>query len=244
MAETVFAGSGDGRWNSGQQSDWATARGDASSASPSSFLFNTTTSTYDFGLYSFRGGSRGSVTYGNVRSYFPFDLSSLSGTATSATFSVYADNTGPTNTNGSTVYLVQATVLAGTADDRGNVFSSGTTLGTLLGSGTISSTLGYHDITLNSGGITAINNAVGTGTLTVGLMTYYDYNNVAPSTTLTTIYSRHKIYYSESSSTSNDPKLTITFDTGYSNNVMGVSAGSIGKINGVATADIDKVNGM
>ena len=110
MAETVFSSAADGRHNSGQQSSWANARGSVTSTSGT---FSTTVSNYSFGVYNVKGGGRGSIVYSVVRSYFDFDLSSLSGTATSVDFKVYSDNLGATSTNGSTAYLVEATALAG-----------------------------------------------------------------------------------------------------------------------------------
>ena len=243
MAETVFSGANDSHMNSGAQSTFSAARGDASSTAP---IFSTTATNYQFGVYAVKGGGRGSVTFSVVRSYFDFDLSSLSGTATSVDFKVYSDNLGSTSTNGSTAYLVEATALAGNNTDRGNIFSSGTTLGSSFGSFTISTTAGYHTLTLNSDGLTAVNNAIGSGTLTVGLMGYYDYNNTSPNTIVTTAWNKFHIYYSENASgggTGVDPKLEITLAAaGYGHEVISVAAGSIGKINSVATANVGKVN--
>ena len=243
MATTVFASSNDSNMNSGGEGVWADARGDVSSTSP---IFSTVTSNYQFGVYNILGGGRGGAAYSVVRSYFEFDLSSLSGTATSVDFKVYSDNLGSTSTNGSTAYLVEATALAGNNTDRGNIFSSGTTLGSSFGSFTISTTLGYHTLTLNSDGLTAVNNAIGSGTLTVGLVGYYDYNNSTPNTTSTSNYNKFHIYYSESGGigTSNDPKLEITLPTGFGHKVISVAAGSIGKINSLATANVGKVNSV
>jgi len=245
MAETVFSGANDSHMNSGQQSTFSAARGNSSSTAP---IFSTTATDYQFGVYNVKGGGRGSVNFSIVRSYFEFDLSSLSGTATSVDFKVYGDNLGSTSTNGSTAYLVEATALAGNANDRGNVFASGTLLGSSFGSFTISTTLGYHTLTSNSDGLTAVNDVIGSGTLTVGLMGYYDYNNTSPNTTLTTNYNKFHIYYSEQAGgggTGADPKLEITLAAaGYGHEVISVAAGSIGKVKSVATANIGKVNSV
>ena len=238
MAETVFSSAADGRHNSGQQSSWAKARGTVSSTSST---FSTTVSNYQFAVYNVKGGSRGSVNYSCVRSYFEFDLSSLSGTATSVDFKVYSDNLGATSTNGSTAYLVEATALAGDANDFGNVFTSGTTLGASFGSFTISTTLGYHSLTLNSDGLTAVNNAIGSGTVTVGLVGYYDYNNSTPNTTSTTVYNKFHVYYSEYTGDSRTPKLEITYASGYGNDIAGIDSGDILTVNGIRTINISKV---
>ena len=241
MAETVFSSAADGRHHSGQQSSWANARGTVSSTSST---FSTTVSNYQFAVYNVKGGSRGSVNYSCVRSYFEFDLSSLSGTATSVDFKVYSDNLGATSTNGSTAYLVEATALAGDANDFGNVFTSGTTLGASFGSFTISTTLGYHSLTLNSDGLTAVNNAIGSGTVTVGLVGYYDYNNSTPNTTSTTVYNKFHVYYSEYTGTTRDPKLEITLDTGFGHATIGVASANIGRVNDVSSANVGKVIGV
>ena len=241
MAETVFSSTADSRHNSGNQTSWANARGSVTSTSGT---FSTTVSNYSFGVYNVKGGSRGSVNYSCVRSYFEFDLSSLSGTATSVDFKVYSDNLGATSTNGSTAYLVEATALAGDANDFGNVFTSGTTLGASFGSFTISTTLGYHSLTLNSDGLTAVNNAIGSGTVTVGLVGYYDYNNSTPNTTSTTVYNKFHVYYSEYTGTTRDPKLEITLDTGFGHATIGVASANIGRVNDVSSANVGKVIGV
>ena len=132
------------------------------------------------------------------------------------------------------------------------MFSSGTTLGTTLASGQISTTRQYHTITGNADLLTAINNAVGSGTLTVGVMGYYDYRIAAGiSTDWPSIggdYVRIHMYYSEGTGTSKDPYLEIdgisVAGSGYSNEVLGVASANIAKVNGVATANIGKVMGV
>ena len=76
-------------------------------------------------------------------------------------------------------------------------------------SGEITTTAGYHTITLNSGGISAVNSAVGSGTLTIGAMGYYDYNNSAPSLGGNTAI--HLQYFQNYTGTSRDPYLDITY---------------------------------
>ena len=253
---TVFASSGDsvveksGAVFIGGNSWTNTMHGSATTAGDSQ---DSTLTNYDFGVWNDRTGRGFSTQWKLNRSFFPFDLSgndsagdSLSGnTVASADLKIYADNLGDTGTNSSTVYAVTATALADSTDDYGNVFSSGTTLGTLYGSTTISTTLGYHTITLNSDAITAINSAISAGsTLTIGLMGYYDYNRVDPSSNVQKI----AIYYSEQSGgggTGADPKLELTYaSTGYSHSVSGVASANIASVNGVATANIASVNGV
>ena len=125
---------------------------------------------------------------------------------------IYSDNLGTDATNEKTVYAVQSTALADSNDDFGNIFSSGTTLGTLLGSAEISTTLGYHSITLNTAGVSAANSAIGSGSLIIGVMGYYDYNNSA--TSLGGNYGLQNVYFSDYTGTSRDPKLDITYAAG------------------------------
>jgi len=245
MPTTVFATSGDSVVEKSVASfiggaSWSsTVRGSATTTGTSQ---DSTLTNYDFGVWNDRTGRGFSAAWKLNRSFFPFNLSSLSGTVASADLKIFSDNLGDTGTNSSTVYAVTATALADSTDDYGNVFSSGTTLGTLYGSTTISTTLGYHTITLNSDAITAINAAIGSGTITIGLMGYYDYNNTDPSTNAQKI----AIYYSEASGgggTGADPKLELTFaSVGYGHDVVGVASANIGKVNGVATANIGKIN--
>ena len=244
---TVFASSGDSVVEKdvstliGGASWSATVRGNSSSGGDSQ---DSTLSAYFFGVWNAKFMGRGTTnTWELNRSFFPFDLSGESGTVTSAELKVYVDNLGDTGTNPSTVYAVVATDLANNTGDFGNVFSSGTTLGTLIGSTTISTTAGYHTWTVSSEGVSRINTLIGSGgTLTVGLMGYYDYNNTDPTTSNE---AKIQVYYSERTGTSQDPKLELTFAAaGYTHKVVSVAAGSIGKVNGVATANIGKVNSV
>ena len=231
---TVFAGSSDCRVGSGAQSTWSNARTVGG-------VFNNSQSNFQFGIYNIYSGGRGANNFFNVRSYFGFDLSGLSGTVTAATISIYAKNLGTNADNESSLFLYEATSVPTGASGFTNCFSSGTTFGTALG---LTTTFGlqYHDATVQPAGITAINSQIGSGTFAVAGVGYYDASNTAPS--LGGNHVRIHIYYSESSGTSNDPKLTLTFDSGYTHKVVGVAAASIGKVKGVATADIGKVIGV
>ena len=247
---TEFAASGDsvveksGPVFAGGASWSGTMRGSVTTAGSSQ---DSTLTNYDFGVWNDKTGRGISSTWKINRSFFPFALSPLAGAVASAELKIYADNLGDTGTNSSTVYAVAATTLADSTADYGNVFSSGTTLGTLYGSTTINfgGTPVYHTITLNSDAISDINTAAAaSNTLTIGLMGYYDYNNTDPSTNAQKI----AIYYSEfggGGGTGADPKLELTFaSAGYSHNVLGVASANIASVNGVATANIESVNGV
>jgi len=199
---------------------------------------NSTATTFDEGVHNAKFFGRGtSNTWECNRSFFAFDLSGESSTVASAQFKVKSDNLGDTGTNQSTVYLVSWNTLDG---DTGDFDLPGTV--TNYGSTTISTTEGYHTIDINSAGITAINNAVGSGILTTGLLGYYDKNGIDPGTSNEV---KIKIFYANSFGTSSDPKLELTFAAaGYTHKVVSVAAGSIGKVNGVATANIGKINSV
>lgn len=240
MAEIVYSEASDGRFGSGQQTSFSNARGSVLTSSPVG-AFSHTTSNFQFGIYNIYSAGRGGSLFSIVRSYFAFDLSGLSGTATSAELYIYSDNLGTNATDEKTIHLVESTALTSGAADFGNCFSGGTTLGTGMGTIVTSTTAGYHSNNLNTAGLAELNNAVGSGTLTIGALGHYDRNNTAPS--LGGNFVKIHIYYSEYSGTSRDPYLEITFP-GYTHKVLGVAAASIGKINGVSIGDIEKVNGV
>ena len=233
---TVYAGSNDCRVGSGAKTTWSDARTVGGG-------FSNTNSNFQFGIYNIYTGGRGSNSYFVVRSFFGFDLSGLSGTVTDATISIYAKNLGTNDDPEATIHLYEATSVPTGTSGFTNIFSSGTTFGTALGS-TTTHGLQYHDVTVSSGGITAINNQIGSGTFAIGLAGHFDNANSPPS--LGGDFVRIHIYYSESSGTSNDPKLTLTFAgaSGYTHTVLGVAATDIGSVNGVATADIGDVIGV
>ena len=158
----------------------------------------------------------------NHRSYFEFVLTGESGTVDSCNLVVYIDNTssGGVSSDHSRVIAVQATALAVSADDYGNCFSSGSTLGTAMSGATaVSTTLGYHTFTItgdtSTGGIKVINDAIGSAKVYICLMDYtWDYLNADVGGTYgTTDYVRHTIYYSERVATDRDPYLDITYVT-------------------------------
>ena len=228
--------------------DAADVVGDASTAGTN---FKTNASSLNRAIrnrtFAVRGSSASSFRC--TRSFFQFDLSGFTGTATDADFKFYSDSIGSINYN--QIFVVESTGMPVHVSDFGNVFSSGTTLGTLFADGQVSSTAQYHTITGNSDLVTAINNAVGSGALNVGVMGYYDYRLAAGISTSwpgigSINYTQIEIFYSESGG--KEPILEVTGISaatgGYSHKVLGVAAGSIGKVIGVATANIGKVNSV
>ena len=188
-------------------SDWATVRGDASTTSAG---FSVDSSAHSLGVYNRKSSGRGGTTWYCYRSYFSSDVSGESGTVDSATIKIYVDNFGSSG-DASKVALVEATALEGsTFDDFGNCFSSGSTLGTLVAPAvSVSTTSSYHDFVLNSDGITALNNQIGSGQFQVCLMGHeFDYSDTDPGSGST--YTRIKVWYSESGLT--PPKVEIDYE--------------------------------
>ena len=219
---------------------WSALRGDASTSGDSE---DNSSGTENTGVHNLEDTGRGTTNTRQIdRSFFAFDLSGESGTVASADLKIKTDNLGDTDTNSSTVYAVAATALASGVADYGNVFSSGTTLGTLFGSTTISTTQQYHTWTLNSDAISRINTLIGSGGIfTIGLMGYYDYNNSAPGSSELKI----QVLYANQIGTSSDPKLELTFSAaGFGHKTIGVASANIGKVKGVATANVGKVIGV
>ena len=189
-------------------SDWATARGDAST---NGGIRSDSLSSYSIGVYNRKQAGRGGSNWYCYRSYFSFDVSGESGTVDSATIKLYLDNVGSAGL-AARVVLVEATAFAGGIADFGNCFSSGSTLGTLVAPYVqVSTTAGYHDFELNSDGITALNNAIGSGQFQVCLMgNVFDYSNSDPGAGST--YTRISVTYSEYTGTSRDPKVEIDYE--------------------------------
>ena len=163
------------------------------------------------GVYAANVGSRGSDDYKCYRSYFVFGLGAESGTVDSATISIYMDNLGTSSGNSAGALIVEATALDDGVEDHGNVFSSGVTwhndISDII---SVSTTAGYHTFTMNSDGITLIQNAVGSGDVTVGLVSsHYDYGEQVPLTGGD--YSQFRVWYSNTLGTSLDPKMDITY---------------------------------
>ena len=208
-----FAGTADSATGSTGNS-WIQARRDATT---SGSYHNNSATFNGFGVYNLYSGGRGGNTFYCRRSYFPFDLSGGSGTCTSATVIIYLDNLGSTGDN-SRVILVEATALDGSTADYGNCFDSGTELGrTMSDVVSVSATAGYHTFTMTSDGISSINNELGSGTLTMGLLGYTnDQQNLPPS--LGGDFTKILIRYADYSGTSSDPYISVVTEAAVTDN--------------------------
>ena len=205
---TIYSGGHDGYVRLRSVTSWNAAQG---SATTDGGAHSSTLANYFSGVYAGSFGSRGSNDYKCYRSYFVFDVSGESGTVDSAIIRIYMDNLGSTIYDSEKVILVEATALDDGVEDHGNVFSSGTTWHNDIASNVVvSTTADYHDFTMNSDGITLIQNAIGSGSITVGLVGYHsDYSEQIP--TGGGDYTKIKVWYSNYLGTSFDSKIDITY---------------------------------
>ena len=209
MASIIYSHTGDSYVKLRDTSSWANAQG--SDITDGDVQVSNAT-YYDYGVLAKVAGSRGSANYDCHRSYFQFDLSGESGTVDSAVISIRMDSLGSSG-DAAKAIMVGAAALDDGVEDHGNVFSSGTTwhddISDIV---TVSITAGYHVFTMNSDGITLIQNAVSSWVVvTVGLVSWkYDYVGTAPYANGD--YSQFQVAYSEFLGTSLDPKMEITYE--------------------------------
>lgn len=237
---TITADSTDGRIINfrGSGASWSTARDGGTGTGASS-----TATSAQFAAAAEGGSSRGGF-YFVARSFFSFDVSSITSTVASATL-----NLRGVSKKSADIILIKASKPDGsslaTADfDAIPGFSAGNTM-----SGNVTdysseitswSISGYNNVTLNS---TALSDLASLSSFIVAMVEFdHDYSNVAP--TQDGNQRRVGVYYSGAGS-SLAPKLEYTLAaTGYANNVNGVASANIGSVIGVATANIDKINGV
>ena len=210
----VFANSNDSVIGTAGTNTWANIRGDVNSSG----IFNNTFASSSNAILNRGVSGRGATSYFVYRSYFEFDLSGESGTATEVSLHLYADNLGTAADEEASIFIVSATALADGASDYGNCFSSGTTLGTSLGLAQASTTEGYCDADFYSAGISAVNSAIGSGTLTIGCLGYYDFTNTTP--TEDGNFAEIKLTFQNYTGTSRDPYLRITTASAATDNAV------------------------
>tara|TARA_R100000482_G_scaffold114862_1_gene57729 strand:+ start:177 stop:878 length:702 start_codon:yes stop_codon:yes gene_type:complete len=218
--------------SSGNTSTW----GDAREADESASSTLNTTSTGIKGINYFLASGRGSNTYRVERCYFAFDMSAYTGisltnlefnftptTATSGTFS--SNRLIKTDAFGS------STTFTDYSDED---WYESLNFSTVYSSGfTFPDSTTAQTVALNSTAVSAISS---TGYLQVCMVTSGDYSNIAPITDI-----NNAGFLNVGSNTAGNVFLTFD-DPGYGNNVNGVTASNIVKINDVATADITKLN--
>ena len=210
-ADTFFSAAGDGWVEITAQSTWSAAR-DATTGSvadPTSVFMQ---------VASGNGYLKADAFY-VYRAFVPFDTSAISSSASisSATISVYATSSSPTDTMGTSIGIYrssQATHTTLATTDFDNV-------ATTLGSDTISVASvtfdAYNTFTLNSTGLTwiaksgvASNCSASTGISCFVLRTTHDANNTSPTSG---VNNGAFAYFgtSEASDTVNDPYLTVNY---------------------------------
>ena len=241
------SGTTDDGW-AGQQgaSTWAGARDGAGS-------YSTTSSSASGNAVSVMraDGRRGSTTYTVFRTFLCFDTSGITGTVSAATIKIHGYST-----NSASVIPVKSTAfggdgLTGLANGDFDAITGYSAGSSLAGSATDYgpqiltsswSTSGYNDFTGTSDLRADMQN---NDVVIICLMDYTnDYLNSALASSVTL---KCGAYYAEdgSAGTTRDPKIEYTVSaSGYTHDVNGVAAASIGKVNYVATASIGKINSV
>lgn len=158
-------------------------------------------------------------SYNINRSFFYFALTSLSGVIINAAFSLY----GYTNTASSVMCQLGTQAASLTTAD----FDSMTSLDSGIWGSCTLSTSGYVGMILNAAGIAVVQSTLGS-TLKICAREYnHDYLNV---TTGGTNY-RNGIYFSDTTGTTYDPKLTLILRSVKTFNGLGIA--SVNTINGI-----------
>lgn len=246
----ITANTTDGYQASGLTSGWDNTH-DKTSAQT---LNTTATQASAFGARTEYAASRSA--YYIVRTFFDFNVQSISANVTEATFSVMTDTNGagidnivvksghdPSDT--STLWFnTWLTGLGGTISGWG---TSSTGVTAFSSATSTAANLNFTDFTLNAAALSHLNSIRGTTTpFKIAVLNYdYDYLDVDPNLDGTNNLVRTGFYYANHGTSGNRPHLDYTTGAaGYGNAVMGVAAASISTVKGVATANIDKVKGV
>lgn len=238
----LYSSTDDGYIVSDTLSAWADTRDDTDGNS----VVAGVNSINNFTNVSRFSGRRGASTYRIYRSFMWFDTSGITGTVSAATIKVY----GYTGNSGSVIAVKSTafggdggTALATTDLDAITGYSAGSSLAgnaTIYGPQILTSswsTSGYNDFTGTSDLRADMQN---NDAVIICFMDYTnDYLNSAPGSASTV---NCGAYYTDNTGTSKDPYIEYTEAvSGYTHDVIGVAAASIGKVNTVATANIGKI---
>jgi hypothetical protein len=241
----LYSNTNDGTCFSGNQSSWAAARDHAGTTS------QTNAATTSVFVKVFRVGTRGGGTaYSVNRSFYYFDTSGITGTVSSATLKIY----GYSSTTDGSAIAVKSTAFGGDGgtalhgDDLDAItgYSAGASL---AGNAT---TYGPQILT-SSWSTSAYNEFTGTSDLLADMQNndaviicFLDYTNDYLNSTPTSSGTFNcGAYFTNNTGTSKDPYIEYELaSSGYTHDVIGVSAANIGKVNSVATANIGKINSV
>ena len=218
---------------------WASVR-DATSGTGAS----STTTARPFGIRVDAATGRGGL-YAVERSFFAFDISSISTEVASATINLrgYSNGTGDVICVKATAPDLTSNLVVGDFDAIDG-FSAGASM---AGNATdysaevaTWSTSGYNTITLTAD---ALSDMEDDSILKVCVVNYdYDYLNVDLG--FSGGNHRNGVYYADRSGTSFDPYIEYTLAGAAVASVDGVAIGNITKIDGIAKANIASINGV
>jgi hypothetical protein len=230
----IFASDTDGYMSSGFLSSWAAARDATSGTTPNTAL---TAGTF---IGTFRGNTRGGGNIYNIsRAFMWFDTSGISGNVSAATISIR----GWGSSGDCTPIIMKSTAFGG---DGGTALAatdfdsfSSTEYGSFVGQGAWDSS-DYNDMLSTSDLRADMQNN------DIVIFCIMDYGNDSRDQALTSNANNSTTaYYANYTGTDYDPKITYTEDaSGYTHDVIGVAASSVGKVVGVATADIGEIIGV
>lgn len=238
----IIANANDGVVTISSQTSHANAR-DADSATVSQTTSDSSTTGVRYIKSSGRGGGS---SYFISRTFFYFDTSTISSTVVSATLRIFGKNNGLADLivmksdafggdGGTALATTDFNNIVGQTDGESMSVSSGCVEYSSEVASWNTSTVNV--ITLNAA---ALSDMVSDDFFIIALVQFdNDYLNVDPPipVSLTT-----GVFLSEVSNTAQKP--TLRYNLGYGNDVIGLAAANIGKINTVATANIGKVNSL
>ena len=224
----IFSNTNDGKVESGNLSSHAAARGASTGTAAAS-------DTSTVGIKYFKTSGRGAATVNIARSFFFFDTSGVTGTVSSATLSITVGN----NIGSVDIIPIKSDAFGG---DGGTALANADFNNVDFSTPYASQTTDHPasetvTFTLNATALTDIKN--NNAFIVALLESDHDFSDSDPGDINKTL----AIKFSEQSGTSSDPKLSYTLATGYSHDIMGLAAASIGKVNTVATANVGKVSG-
>ena len=225
----IFANTNDGKVESGNLSGHAAARG-ASTGTADDNDFSSV------GIKYFKTSGRGAATVNIARSFFFFDTSGVTGTLSSATLSIDVGN----NASDVDIIPIKSDAFGG---DGGTALANDDFNNVDFSTPYASQTTDHPEneivtFTLNATALADIKN---NNAFIVALLEFDgDFSNSEP---VSDVNKTLNITFSETGGTSTDPKLSYTLATGYSHDIMGLAASSIGKVNTLATANVGKISG-